>query len=615
MEYTSKEVYEYVSKKTNDPIVEWKKCRASWQDFPIYQSDLEFYDKISPTFEVDEWFAKDFLEKNSDVKDCFEYKDWKLKAKIPTPNLCPEERYRTKLAFRNEINLYKRTCDFTWKNIVSIYSPDKSITVYDQKIWRSDMRDPSDFGIYIDDNKDIMQSIKELLRSVPMLSLQNTWSENSEYCTLGGYNKNCYLMVWNTSENCCYWRYWTKNQDCYDFLFSIDSTNCFEIINAHNCYKVFFSQNVYNCSYSYFLTDCKNCSYCIACTNLTNKKYHIYNHPVSKEEFESFIEKILSNRDVILEINEKAFQFNKNLPKKNEDSLEIDQMSFWNNLSHAKNVRWWFDSTGTTDSIKDCKYIYLSTVINDCYDMVDTWENSALCYDSLTCCWRSILFSANVFDSTYILYSNMCYNCSYCFCCVWLRNKSYCIFNKQYSKNEYNHIVPKLISKMIKEGIRWSFLSANCSPFWYNETVAVLYCPLTKQEALDMGYKWSDYEIPLPHVEKKVQWKDLPKLWCSIIKKKKPDFLNKILNYAIICEVSKKPFRITKQEIDFYIKHNLPLPTKHPNIRHAGRLVKTNPAIMHLTHCNNCWIEMLSVCKPWEWKKILCEKCYNKEIN
>ena len=72
MEYTSKEVYEYVSKKTNDPIVERKKCRASWQDFPIYQSDLDFYDRVSPTFEVDEWFAKDFLEKNSDVKDHFE---------------------------------------------------------------------------------------------------------------------------------------------------------------------------------------------------------------------------------------------------------------------------------------------------------------------------------------------------------------------------------------------------------------------------------------------------------------------------------------------------------------------------------------------------------------
>ena len=69
MEYTSKEVYEYVSKKINDPIVERKKCRASWQEFPIYQSDLDFYDRVSPTFEVNEWFAKEFLEKNSDVKD------------------------------------------------------------------------------------------------------------------------------------------------------------------------------------------------------------------------------------------------------------------------------------------------------------------------------------------------------------------------------------------------------------------------------------------------------------------------------------------------------------------------------------------------------------------
>jgi hypothetical protein len=36
---------------------------------------LDFYDKVSPTFEVDENYVKDFFEKNSDVKDRFEYKD------------------------------------------------------------------------------------------------------------------------------------------------------------------------------------------------------------------------------------------------------------------------------------------------------------------------------------------------------------------------------------------------------------------------------------------------------------------------------------------------------------------------------------------------------------
>jgi hypothetical protein len=45
-----KNVYEFVSNKINDPIVEWKTCKISGSEFPIYKSDLEFYDKISPIF-------------------------------------------------------------------------------------------------------------------------------------------------------------------------------------------------------------------------------------------------------------------------------------------------------------------------------------------------------------------------------------------------------------------------------------------------------------------------------------------------------------------------------------------------------------------------------------
>ena len=127
-----------------------------------------------------------------------------------------------------------------------------------------------------------------------------------------------------------------------------------------------------------------------------------------------------------------------------------------------------------------------------------------------------------------------------------------------------------------------------------------------------MWYKRSDYESPMPHVEKIVEWSKLPTQWCKIIQEKKPEILEKIVNYAVICEVSKKPFRITKQEIDFYIKHNLPLPTKHPDVRHQERLARKDPTTMHLIHCDWCGEEMLSVHLPWEWKKILCEKCFYK---
>ena len=117
MHYTTKETYEFISKQTNDQIVERKTCEISWQNFPIFQSDLEFYDKISPVF------------------------DWK-KYQIPTPKLCPEERQRRRLLFRNERKLYRRKCDATGENIISMYSPDKNIKVYNKKYRWSDKRDP-----------------------------------------------------------------------------------------------------------------------------------------------------------------------------------------------------------------------------------------------------------------------------------------------------------------------------------------------------------------------------------------------------------------------------------------------------------------------------------------
>lgn len=120
MQYTSKEVYEFVSKHTNDPIVERKTCAISGQPFAIFQSDLNFYEKISPTFNG-------------------------VKFAIPTPTLCPEERQRRRLSFRNERKLYRRQCDASKKSIISIYSPDKPYKVYDRDIRISDSRNPMEY--------------------------------------------------------------------------------------------------------------------------------------------------------------------------------------------------------------------------------------------------------------------------------------------------------------------------------------------------------------------------------------------------------------------------------------------------------------------------------------
>ena len=196
MEYTSKEVYEYVSKHSNDPIVERKKCRISWQDFPIYKSDLEFYDKVSPTFEVTEEYAKEFLERNNDVKDSFEYKDWKLKAKLPTPTLCPEEREAQRFAFRNENHLYRWKCSFSWKSIITTISPDKDYIVYEYKHWLSDNRSPVE--IWVENlNKKNSLVISDLIHQVPVWDKFWRNNENSEYVNITKDSKNSYMCFWS----------------------------------------------------------------------------------------------------------------------------------------------------------------------------------------------------------------------------------------------------------------------------------------------------------------------------------------------------------------------------------------------------------------------------------
>ena len=183
---------------------------------------------------------------------------------------------------------------------------------------------------------------------------------------------------------------------------------------------------------------------------------------------------------------------------------------------------------------------------------------------------------------TNVYYSYLCMNSSDLFGCIGLRNKSYCILNKQYTKEEYEQLVPKIIEHMQSTGERGEFFSSSISHFGYNETVAHEYYPLTKQEALARGYKRQDnmYDINIPEGAETLTGNQIPSDIFTVTE----DILKKVL----ICEVSGRPFRITQQELDFYRKHNLPLPHKHHDVRHTERMKKRPQRTLHLRTCDTC---------------------------
>lgn len=86
---------------------------------------------------------------------------------------------------------------------------------------------------------------------------------------------------------------------------------------------------------------------------------------------------------------------------------------------------------------EDCMY---GIWVGECRNCVDCFyvDKCELCYECVECreCYSSN-FCQSCTSCTECDFCYDCKNCTDCFGCVNLRNRNYCIFNEQYSKEEY----------------------------------------------------------------------------------------------------------------------------------------------------------------------------------
>ena len=276
-------------------------------------------------------------------------------------------------------------------------------------------------------------------------------------------------------------------------------------------------------------------------------------------------------------------------------------------IHHSKHCTHSFDIKES----EDIKYsLFLVEQCRNAWDvsfwgqyLEDSYESTATGFHA-----KNILFGVDSWNNVRNLtYCINCYpNVSDCFGCVGLRNRSYCVFNVQYTKEQYEALVPRIIAHMRTTNEWGEFFPASMSPLGYNEVDISIDHPLTKEEALKQGFNWSDYEPPTPQVSKTIPADRLPD--------RIEDIPDDILNWAIICEVSGKPFRIVKAELDFYRKHKLPIPRRHPDQRHLDRMSLRNPRKLFERKCDKCGVDMQTTYAPDRPEIVYCETCYRQEI-
>jgi len=127
------------------------------------------------------------------------------------------------------------------------------------------------------------------------------------------------------------------------------------------------------------------------------------------------------------------FELDKKVPKPAGSAARMVNSEYSDNASNLKNCYLLFNSNFTEDSaygngVDRCRQCFDNSHIQDC----------ERCYGSfwLTKCYETH-FSSLCEDCTNMWFSKDCRGCSNCFGCVNLRAKKYCIFNEQYSKEEY----------------------------------------------------------------------------------------------------------------------------------------------------------------------------------
>ena len=550
-----------------------KTCLHCRQSFQITDHDLSIIQKASPVIG----------EKMFD---------------IPAPTLCPDCRFQRRISFRNERKLYHRKCDLTGKQIISVYAPDGPYKAYEQSAWWSDAYDPLQYGRDVDFNQPFFDQFVELNREVPKLAIQNAKSENSEYTNYSAENKNCYLLVGGLGAEDCLYSYrvfYSKDiVDCYDL---IKCERCYECLESSNCFVCVSCHNCQNCSDVWYSENCTGCKNCFGCANLRNKEYHIFNKKFSPEDYKKIVAGLQRKLPADAAKDIKNLHFS--VPHRYAQILQCDDVS-GDQLLECQRC---FDCY-TLKHSQDCSHCIIAAGDHDCVD-INFGDNCELQYESsnLEKNYRCA-FCMLVWYSKDLFYCMNSFNSKNCFGCTGLKKQEFCILNKQYTEDEYNKLVPKIIDHMKKNKEYGQFFPATLSPFAYNETIAQEHFPITEKEAKKHGWPWrneqpsaENYLGPTPDISVAID-----------------DIADDITKQVLTCSITGKPYRIIPQELKFYREMKLPIPSTCPDQRHAERMARLNPRKLWNRTCSNCKKEIRTTSSPERKEIVYCEDCYLKTV-
>lgn len=540
---------------------QFKKCRKSGTSYEVTADDLSFLERVSPVIAG-------------------------KRLAIPPPTLSPQLRAMRRMVWRNSNYLTRSQCALTQAPIISGYAPDTSYQLYAVPVWWGDGWDQYASGRPFDFSRPFFAQFAELMLAAPRPALMNRDSENSDYCNYAGENKNCYMAnngSWY-NENCQYGESYLHCKDSVDCNYLRKSELCYEAVRCEGLYQCGFVTDCYHSADCYYSFNLRSCRDCFLCSNLRNATGYIRNRPATAAELARHRE-LMRTRDghqtLLAALSELQ------LSEIHPAVIQINcEECTGDALTNCKNVRDGF----IAGNIRDGRYLI------HCDEGQDMWDCSLSGYGDTELYYETVssgaggvraAFVSGSWTSSDVLYCDTVMSCNDCFGCSGLKRARYCIMNRQYSREEYEQLVPRIVQHMRETGEWGEFFPEEIAPHAYNDSHAMDFFPLSEPAARALGYRWSSGPASAAS---------------DAAGEPPPDSIARcdetVCTKVFRCGATGKQFRIVKPEFELLRSIGIAPPDHAPDVRRKARNARLNPPQLYQRRSDCSGAEILSSYAP-----------------